>query len=245
LIQDKVKAGRRAAGSGVSAPVAQKTSKDEDGDEKDSKPELLLVVKADTLGSLEALVETFRRFASAMVGLKVVKQGLGYVNDADILAAQSTGATVVAYHTEVNTSAQALAHERGVAVMQNNIIYKLLEEVDVMLAGLIPPEVIRRQLGTVQVLALFKVQGSDQVVGGRVTAGTIKPETKIKVVRAGEAAGYGDMLGLQSGKQEAAEVATGAEAGMKLKINLPIKVGDTLEVFQEEVNRRPIDAKLR
>ena len=114
-----------------------------------------------------------------------------------------------------------------------------------MLGALIPPEVIRRQLGTVQVLALFKVQGSDQVVGGKVTLGTVKLDTKVKVVRGNQTIGFGDMVGLQSGKQEATEVAMGTEAGLRLKMNLPIKVGDILEVFQEEVNRRPIDSHLR
>ncbi len=247
VVQSMLKASRRAAGSGASAPVAQKQApKQQEGAEKEvAKPELLLVVKADTLGSLEALLEIFARFSSVMVGLKVVKSGLGYVNDADILAAQSTGATVVAYHTELNSSAKALAHERQIGVLQNAIIYKLLEELEVRLGELIAPEVIRRQLGTVQVLALFKAQGRDQVVGGRITAGTAKAETKVKLMRNGAAISYGDLVTLQSGKQAVAEAAAGSEAGFSLKLGTPVVVGDTLEVFQEEVNRRQLDSHLR
>ncbi len=247
VIQDKLKASRRAAGSGASAPVAQKQAakKQEGAEEEVAKPELLLVVKADTLGSLEALLEIFGRFTSSMVALKVVKSGLGYVNDADILAAQSTGATVVAYHTDLTSSAKALAHERHIGVLQNTIIYKLLEELEVKLGELIAPEVIRRQLGTVQVLALFKAQGRDQVVGGRITAGTVKSETKVKLVRGGEAVSYGDLATLQSGKQTVAEAAAGSEVGLSLKLGSAVAVGDTLEVFQEEVNRRQLDAHLR
>jgi translation initiation factor IF-2 len=247
VVQSMLKASRRAAGSGASAPVAQKQApKQQEGAEQEAaKPELLLVVKADTLGSLEALLEIFTRFSSVMVGLKVVKSGLGYVNDADILAAQSTGATVVAYHTELNSSAKALAHERQIGVLQNAIIYKLLEELEVRLGELIAPEVIRRQLGTVQVLALFKAQGRDQVVGGRITAGTAKAETKVKLMRNGTAISYGDLVTLQSGKQVVAEAAVGSEAGFSLKLGTPVVVGDTLEVFQEEVNRRQLDSHLR
>lgn len=246
-IQSKMKASRRAAGSGISAPVAQKKAAKKQGGEEEeaAKPHLLVVVKADTLGSLEALLETFSRFSSSVVGLKVVKSGLGYVNDADVLAAQSTGATVVAYHTELNSSAKALVHERSIPVMQSPIIYKLLEELEEKLAELIPPEVIRRQLGTVQVLALFKAHGRDQVVGGRVTAGTVKPETKVKLVRRDAAVAYGDLLELRSGKQVVPEAAQGSEAGFSLKLDAAVAVGDTLEVFQEEVNRRQMDAHLR
>lgn len=246
-IQEKMKSSRRATGSGVAAPVAQRqAAKPKAGeDEEAAKPQLLVVVKADTLGSLEALLETFSRFTSDMVGLKVVKSGLGYVNDADILAAQSTGATVVAYHTELNSSAKALAHERGISVLESPIIYKLLEALEEKLGELIVPEVIRRQLGTVQVLALFKAHGRDQVVGGRVTAGTVKPETKVKLLRRGEAVAYGDLVELRSGKQVVAEVAQGSEAGFALKVDSAVAAGDTLEVFQEEVNRRRLDRQLR
>lgn len=246
LIQEKLKSGRhQGAQFSSSALLKTQTSVKEEKEEGAAKPELRLVVKADTLGSLEAIMEVFNRFHSDAVGLKVVKQGLGYINDSDVLAAESAQATVVAYHTDANQSAESLARDHKVTLIKDKVIYKLLEQLEVMLGALIPPEVIRRQLGSLQVLAIFRTQGSEQVIGGKVLAGQVKTETKIKLVRGGIFKGYGDLLNLQSGKQEVKEVAAGTEAGLRVKIEEPIKVGDTLEVMQEEVNRKQLNTRLR
>jgi translation initiation factor IF-2 len=216
-----------------------------EGEEVVAKPELKLVLKADTLGSLEALEEVLGRFRSDLVGVRVVKRGLGTINDGDVLDAHSAGATAVGFHVTASPSAEELSAVRQVPLLQDDIIYHLLEELEQRLATLVPPEVIRRQLGAIQVLALFRVRGSEQVVGGKVVAGVVKPQTKVKVVRGAVAQGYGDLVTLQSAKEEVAEAAQGTEAGLKVKCDEPIKVGDTLEVFQEEVNRRQLEVKLR
>lgn len=244
LIQEKLKATRRSiittAPQTISKTVA---TKDETG-EQVKKPELRLLVKSDTLGSLEAILSVLHRFNSAMVNLKVVKQGLGYVNDSDVLDAQTSGAIIVAYHITVSPSAEALTKERQVEVLHHDVIYKLLEELENRLAALVPPEVIRRQLGSLQILAIFKAQGKEQVVGGKVQAGLIKSNTKIKLVR-GKHVIYGDLINVQSGKQNVTEVAAGSEAGILIRLEELLHVGDTLEIFQEEVNRRQLDTHLR
>lgn len=247
LVRERLKAMRRRAGRGLAsvAVTAQAAEAAAEGEASTVKPELRLVLKADTLGSLEALDEVIGRFHSSLVAAKVVKRGLGTVNDADVIDAHSAGATVVAFHVSASPSAEELSTVRQVPLLQDNIIYHLLEVLEERLGTLVPPEVLRRQLGTIQVLALFRAKGAEQVVGGRVVAGVVKPQTRVKVVRGGATLGYGDLLSLQSAKEEVAEVAEGTEAGMKLRCNEAVRVGDALEVFQEEVNRRKLDAKLR
>lgn len=244
LIQEKLKSGRRAPiTSTVQTGTKSSVSKNED-QESIKKPELRLLVKSDTLGSLEAILAVLHRFNSTMVNLKVVKHGLGYVNDSDVLAAQTSGAIIVAYHISISPSAEALTKERQIGVLHHDVIYKLLEELENHLAALVPPEVIRRQLGSLQVLAIFRVQGKEQVVGGKVQVGLIKPNTKVKLARNGNII-YGDLINVQSGKQNVAEVAVGSEAGVLVRLDEILRIGDTLEVFQEEVNRRQVDAHLR
>jgi translation initiation factor IF-2 len=219
--------------------------KDSDEEEK-SRPKLNIVLKCDVLGSLEAIVEALGKFVDPDVKLTIVKKGLGNVTEADVLAAESAQGLVIAFHVPILPPVEILAKDKGIEVLHYDIIYKLLEDIEDRLKKM-PPDVVRTELGTIQVLALFRTEKNGMIVGGKILEGRIKPDTKVKVIRDGETVIVSDLIQLRSGKQVLTEAVKGEDCGLSIKGNPVIKVNDVLEVYKEEVKRReaPVSVPVR
>ncbi|MCX6785687.1 MAG: translation initiation factor IF-2 [Candidatus Komeilibacteria bacterium] len=219
----------------VTAPVSA-----EKEDEAASVPALKVVVKSDVLGSQEAIVEALNKYQDPEVKLSLVKKGLGNVTDVDVLDASATGAVILAFRVNSFPSAEDLAHDKGVEVLFFDIIYRLLEEVEARLKKLLKPEIIRTELGKVQVLAIFKTEKKEMIVGGKILEGRIVPGTKAKVLRAGEFITLGNLTEVRSGKQIVAEALKGESSGLKFVGEPVIQENDVLEIYQEEVKDRQL-----
>jgi len=212
----------------------------ESADDSAEALNLNLVLKSDVLGSQEAILEALAHYDDPEVKLNVIKKGLGNVTDADVLDAQSAGGLVVAFHVKNLPSAEELARDKGVKILYFEIIYKLLEDIEARLKQLLKPEVIRTQLGKMQVLAIFKTEKKAQIVGGKILEGKVRSATKVKVLRGGEVIAIGDLTELRSGKEIVDEMVEGGEAGLKFVGEPIIAENDTLEIYQEETKERAI-----
>ncbi|MFA6304159.1 MAG: translation initiation factor IF-2 [Patescibacteria group bacterium] len=206
-------------------------------------PTLNLIIKADVLGSQEAIEESLSRFVDPEVKVKVIKKGLGNVTDADVLAAQAGLAIIVAFKVKNFPGVEELARDKKVELKYYEIIYKLLEDVEERLKTLLKPEVIRTELGQIQILAIFRTEKNSMIAGGKILTGVIKPKTKAKVIRAGEFITMGDLTELRAGKQIVNEAHAGEECGFKFIGEPIIKEHDVLEVYQEEIKERQLQVK--
>jgi translation initiation factor IF-2 len=194
---------------------------------------LNLIIKSDVLGSAEAIEESLSKIKVEDTCIKILKKGLGQITEDDILNAEATNAVIVGFHIKKNKNVDILANERKVTILYFDIIYKLLEEVEKILTGIKGKKMVHKFLGKLEVLAIFKTAKKSMIIGGKVVQGKITKNSKIKVLKDGQVETIGELLSLQSAKEDVAEVVEGNEAGMEYKGEPIIEVGDTLEFFEE------------
>ncbi len=210
-------------------------------EEEEGKPVFNLIIKADVLGSKEALEESLEKIESATIGLSILKSEVGNINETDIKSALATKlVTVIGFKVKVDASARELAERNNIRIVTGDVIYKVLDEVKEKMQEMIPPTVNRIDLGKVKILKIFKKEGSKQVIGGRVEDGIIRKGARIDIKRFREIAGVGTILELQRGKQAVEEVAKGSELGILADSKTPIEEGDVLEVYQEELIKKTL-----
>ncbi|MBT3690247.1 translation initiation factor IF-2 [bacterium] len=219
------------------ATVTSNNNQDDD-EEEDDLPKLTVVLKTDVLGSQEAILEAFEKFKNPDIELKVIKKGLGNVTDVDIMDAETAKAIVLAYRVNSVPSAKELSRDRNVPILDFDIIYKLLEDIEERLNNLLSPETVRRELGKIKVLAIFKRGKKSMVVGGKVIEGKAETKTKVKVMRGDERMTTGDLTSLQAGKEEVREVVKGQECGLEFTGDTIIEEEDVLEIYEEKVEKR-------
>lgn len=209
-------------------------------EEEKQLPTLNLIIRADVLGSLEAVVVSFEKFKHPDVAVNVIGKGLGNITEADITNAEAAGARVLGFNVTVLPPVADLARDKNVPVGNYKIIYDLLNNVRDELEKLLPPEVIRTDLGQANVLAIFRSEREFTIAGGVVTDGKILANAKVNILRASESVGSGTVMELQSGKRITNEIRAGVEFGIKVKSKTPLIVGDSLEFYTEERKARKI-----
>lgn len=193
-----------------------------------------IILKTDVLGSQEAIFEALAKIPVAEAAVKVIKKGLGNITEVDVLDALSAKAVIIGFHVKLPPAVEKLAKEKNIEIKLYEIIYKLLEELESILTELSKPDIIRIELGRVKVLKIFRSTKNEQIVGGKVEAGKIINQTKIKILRDDQLVGFVDLVQLQSGRQDVNEVIVGQECGLKTAGKPIIQLGDMLEIYQEQ-----------
>ncbi len=213
--------------------VVQKSRSSSDEENEEAVQTLKVVVKADTLGSLEVIIESLEKLATEKAKVKILKKGLGNITDTDITTAAEEGALVLAFHVKPHPTAQTLANERDIDIHEYTIIYNLIDEVKAKLEAMIKPDIVRKDLGKLEVLAVFSSEKNTMVFGGRVLEGMMVKGAKVEVYRNGTLYEKGTIIGLQSGKMEVNEVVEGNECGIQYKGSSDVQVGDIIQAYQE------------
>ena len=232
--------------SSVDEMTVRKTKSADNGEESGSsertqKVMLNLIVRADVLGSLEAILGMMEKIDSPYVGVKIVSKGLGYITESDILNADATGAMLIAFNVKPSTAASVLARDKGVDVFQYNVIYKLFEEVVEKLRVLIPAELIYTELGSISILAVFQKSPKGMIVGGQVNKGRVELGATARVMREYKIIAEGKIGSLQEGKMDVKFVEQGNQCGMEFVGKAKIEVGDILEIYKEEEHARVLN----
>ena len=199
--------------------------------------QLKVVLKADAQGSLEALKESIGKLTTEEVGVKIIHAAIGGVTESDILMAEASDGIVVAFNVPVSAGVRMAADREGVGLREYDVIYTLLDDLEGLLKGLVEPEDQERVLGHLAVLKVFLTKKNEQIVGGRVTDGSIKRLT-FRLQRGGENVGTGRITSLRKGDSDIKEAKEGTECGMRVESSLLIAEGDILEVFLRELKRK-------
>lgn len=196
---------------------------------------LNVVVKADTLGSLEAVISSLAKLEYAEVGVRVVGKGLGNITADDVAKAEAAGALVCAFNVAAPFSIQEMMQEKGLKLAEYKIIYDLIDYVKEELRKLLKTEVIKIDLGKFGVKVIFRTDKNKMIVGGLVEAGKLESGAKAKIMRAGQEIGAGVLAKLQIGKQVEKQVPEGTECGLEFEGKEKLEVGDVLDVYKEEI----------
>ncbi len=220
--------------------VVKAAPKSDDEKTGDEKVILNVVVKADVLGSLEAVIGMLDKIVNPYVGVQIVGKGLGNVTDAEVLRAEASHAVVLAFNVKPTSAAADLARTKNVPIEEYSVIYKLFENVVEHLKKLIPSEKVYTELGSGEVLAVFKKTDKGMIVGAKVKKGKFIPGVTLRILRAGQMVGEGRIEALQSGKTSVKDILAGQDCGLAFVGKTKIEIGDQLEAYNEEIQARTL-----
>lgn len=206
-----------------------------------SSKDLNIILKVDVLGSLEAINEALVKLKNSEINLNVLEQGVGEINENDILRAASANALIIGFHTRISPQATKLAAAKRVPVQIYDVIYELLEDLTRQVVEMMTPEVVRTDLGRAKILAIFRTEKDNKmIVGGTVAEGKVKDQALFEIKRGEEIAGKGSVLELQQNKVKTREVLRGSEFGMSVQSDSKIENGDVLVMYEETVRKKTL-----
>ena len=194
---------------------------------------LNLVIKADVHGSLEAVTESLRRLERDDVKLAFVHRAVGGITENDISLASTTNATIIGFNVRPDRKARDLAESEGVDIRTYEIIYKLLEDIEKAMVGMLAPEYEEVVTGEAEVREIFRVPKLGAIAGCYVRSGTITRGSKVRFLREGTIIWKGAISSLKRFKEDAREVRDGFECGIGLTDFQDLKSGDLIETFEE------------
>lgn len=194
-----------------------------------------LIIKADVLGSLEAIRESLKIIPQEKIVLRIIKAEVGDIAESDIKLAESSKSIIFGFRIKkINPSFSYMAERAGIQIFVYNIIYDLIKDVREKASLLLEPEVIRHALGQAKVIAYFKEQAKQQIFGARVLSGKIENSVLADVLRNKEKIGFGKIIQLQKNKSNIKEGTEGEECGFLFEGNIKVEIGDILDVYREE-----------
>jgi translation initiation factor IF-2 len=208
---------------------------------KEGEKRLLpLVIKADVQGSLEAIEGALLKAGSDEVGVQVLHGGVGGITESDVILAHASGAAIIGFNVRANAQARERSKRDGVEIRYYNIIYNVIDDVKAALSGMLTPETRERFLGNAEILEVFNISKVGKVAGCRVTEGSVKRGSKVRLIRDDVVIHEGDLSTLKRFKDEVREVQAGQECGMAFANFQDIQKGDVIECYEVETIRRSL-----
>ena len=196
--------------------------------------ELNLIVKADVQGSLEPIVSELNKLGEGEIGIKVLYSETGNIGDNDVMLASASNAIIIGFNVQADVSARRVAEKEGVDIRLYEIIYRMTEDIEKALNGMLEPETKDKIIGRAQVLAVFAASKFGKVAGCRVTDGELRRNAKIRLYRGTDILYEGDLSSLRHEKDDVREVREGYECGVGFKNFNDIQVGDQLVCYVVE-----------
>lgn len=202
-------------------------SKIESGDK-----EVNIVLKADVKGSEEAVKHTLEKISIDGVKINIIRSGTGTITESDVVLANASSAIVIGFNVRPSSATKELAKEYNVDIRLYNIIYKVVEELEAAMKGMLDPVYEEKILGEAEIRQLFKFSKVGAIAGSYVKDGIIKSNAKARVIRDGIVVYDGSISSVQREKNSVKDVKTGLECGITLDNYNDIKIGDIIEAYE-------------
>ena len=200
--------------------------------------EINVIVETDVRGSEEAVKNALDKIDVSGVKIKVIRSGIGTITESDVVLAQASSAIILGFCVRPSNSTKDMAKEYGVDIRLYTIIYKLVEDMEQAMKGVLDPEYEEKVIGTAQVRQLFKFSKVGTIAGVYVTDGLVRNGANARLIRDGIVVVESKIATLQREKDQVKEVKNGYECGLTLDKYSDIKVDDTIEVYEEvEIKR--------
>lgn len=206
-----------------------------------SLKELNIIVKADTQGSLEAIRNSVMELSTAEVAIKIIQEAVGDVNESDVNMALASHALIVSFRAPIAPAVRKYATQKGVKISTYDIIYNLIDDLFDALSGMLEPEQVEVELGTFEVIKVFKSTKTAGIIGGRVTNGVVEKQTQARIKRDGEVVGQAKIFRIQREQSVVDKVTAGTECGLSVDSSVIIKDGDILELYKQEERIRRLE----
>lgn len=195
--------------------------------------ELPLVIKSDVQGSAEAITGALENMNTDEVAAKVLLSGVGGITESDITLARASGAPILAFNVRASGKIRAMADEQEVEIRNYSVIYNLVDDIKAILSGMLAPAINETILGTAEVKDVFAA-GRSKAAGCIVVEGSMRADARARILRDSVVVYEGKVSSLRRFKDEVKEVNAGTECGLTLDNFEDIKVGDVIEVFEQE-----------
>jgi translation initiation factor IF-2 len=196
--------------------------------------ELNLIIKADAQGSLEPIVNSLEKLSVSGMGVNILHAETGDVTDSDVMLAGVSKAIVLGFQVSVDSAARRRGDSEGVDIRTYNVIYKLIEDVELALRGLLEPEYEDVRIGVAEVRRVFRISRVGKIAGCYVREGEIRRNAQVRVARDGEVLHEGKLSSLKRYEEDVREVRAGFECGVGLAAFSDFEEGDLLEFYVRE-----------
>ena len=198
--------------------------------------ELSLIIKADVQGSLEPMMSELEKLGKGEIGVNVLHAETGNIGENDVMLASASKAIVIGFNVQADVAARRLADKEGISIRLYDIIYRMTEDIEKALKGMLEPEVTEKEIGRAEVLAVFPISKIGKIAGCRVREGELRRNAKVRLYRGDDLVFEGDMASLKHEKENVNEIRTGFECGVGLKNFHDIEVGDELVCYVLETS---------
>jgi len=198
--------------------------------------ELSLIVKADVQGSLEPILSELEKLGKGEIGVNILYAETGNIGENDVMLASASKAIIVGFNVQADVSARRLAETEGISIRLYDIIYRMTEDIEKALKGMLEPVIVEKVIGRAQVLAVFSASKLGRVAGCRVIDGELRRNAKVRLYRGTDLVFEGEMASLRHEKEDVREIRTGFECGVGLKNFNDIQVSDLLICYILEKN---------
>ncbi len=204
-----------------------------------------IILKADTKGSLEAIIQILESIEVEDVAVQILKMGVGNITETDVKMAHSSGAKIIGFNVSVSSAIEKFAEKEKIEVKIYKVIYELVNETKEDLISILEPEIVRMDLGILKVIAIFKsgkkaAKKVDMIMGAKVESGKIEKGSLLEIIRNGEKIGEGIVKELQENKKVVSEVKKGKDAGITFEGNIIVETEDVLNAYTQEKIKRKI-----
>lgn len=193
--------------------------------------ELNFILKADVQGSLEPILNEINNLGKGEIRINILYAETGNISENDVLLASASQAIIVGFSVQADVAARRLADTEGVSIRLYDIIYRLIEDVEKALKGMLAPEYTEKAIGKAVVLQVFSLSKGTKIAGCRVTEGEVRRNGKIRVTRGKDIVYEGEVSSLKHEKEDVREIRTGFECGIGLKNFSDVQVGDVIECY--------------
>ncbi len=203
-------------------------------DKKTSLPKkiLTLILRADVQGSVEALKTSLLKIATEKVELNIISSAVGEISESDVQLAHASKATIVGFHTQIESHAESLIKELKVTVKLHDIIYHAVDDIRVLMTSLLDKIAQESDTGTAEVKTIFKASHLGVIAGCMITDGTIKRSNHIRLIRDKQVIWKGPIASIKRGKEDVRDISKGYECGILLHNNNEIRAGDIMQAFE-------------
>ena len=200
-----------------------------------------LVIKADTQGTVEAIVGAVNKISTDEIKARVLHSGVGGITESDVTLAGASGAPIIGFNVRANAKAREIAERQKVALKYYDVIYDLIDEIRAGMAGELGPEAFETVVGRAEIREVFSAGKHGKAAGLLVVDGVIRKALKARITRDDVIIYQGEIASLRRFKDDVAEVRAGLECGVTFTQNFTdIKAGDFLETFEVELRERTL-----
>jgi translation initiation factor IF-2 len=193
--------------------------------------ELSLIIKADVQGSLEPIMSEVEKLGKGEIGVNVLYAETGNIGENDIMLASASQAIVIGFSVQADVAARRLAEKEGISIRLYDIIYRLTEDIEKALKGMLEPVLTEKIIGRAEVMAVFPISKVGKIAGCKVREGELRRNAKVRLYRGEDLLFEGEMSSLKHEKEDVREIRTGFECGVGLKNFHNIEGGDELVCY--------------